>query len=68
MQKYSYLEIELHKKEHLYFIDRVKEFQERFRERNLKLIEIVLFLKNWFFNHIKECDKKLGPFLHKIDK
>ncbi|MFC1742575.1 bacteriohemerythrin [Candidatus Riflebacteria bacterium] len=59
MKKFSYPEIEEQKIEHRNFIIKVAEFKKRFEDDELKLHEIVDFLKNWLVNHVKTCDKKM---------
>jgi hemerythrin len=62
---FSYPESEAHQKEHADFEDRIIEFEKEFDRGGQDLsMEIMNFLSNWLVNHIKDSDKKYGPFLN----
>jgi hemerythrin len=63
--KFEYPETRTHKKEHTGFVEKVATFKEGFEEGKLLLsIEVMDFLKDWLISHIKDSDKKYGPFLN----
>jgi hemerythrin len=63
-KQFNYPDIESHKKEHEYFIEKVNDIEERFRSGKLILsFEITDFLKKWIRNHIQETDSKYSVFL-----
>ena len=62
---FGYPEIELHQKEHDDFEQEVSKFETDFNEgRQTLSMEIINFLSNWLLGHIKESDKKFGPFFN----
>ena len=55
--------LEEHKEEHARFIEKIKEFKEKFESGDRKLtIEVVDFLKDWIINHINGMDKQYAVF------
>lgn len=65
MVVYVYPEFDMHKAEHMSFVNQVKEFEKAFASNtnNQVSIELVHFLRDWLVNHISETDKRLGKFL-----
>ena len=50
---------EEHKAEHTFFVNKIKEFRERFNVQDSALFfDIMNFLKDWLLNHIAIMDKK----------
>jgi hemerythrin len=65
MSKFNYPEFIIHKAEHDYFKNKVIEFDTHFKLKKIELAsELLDFLKTWLIKHIKETDKKYGPFLN----
>ncbi|MBN2657898.1 MAG: bacteriohemerythrin [Spirochaetales bacterium] len=63
-EKYSYPEIEAHKKQHRSFVSKAKELQKGFREGSAVLSDEVLdFLQDWVVNHIMKVDSQYSAFL-----
>jgi len=63
--KFGYPETRSHKKEHTAFTRQVSEFKQDFDAGKIGLsIEVMRFLSNWLRNHIKNVDKKFGPFFN----
>ncbi len=63
-KKYEFPEFETHKKEHDDFVNKVIDFEKRFKEGKMILsFEITDFLKKWLINHIQETDKNYSKFL-----
>ena len=63
MQQYGFPQIELHKKEHDYFINTTAELAIGFKDnKNTTGDEMVEFLKIWLTNHILKTDMKFKPF------
>ena len=65
MQTHNYPGYNDQKKEHDFFIEKIKGFQSDLNAGKLTLsIEISTFLKNWLVNHISVVDKKYGSFFN----
>lgn len=63
--QFGYPETDSHKKEHSDFIKKVAEFKNEFETGRVGLsIPVMNFLSDWLQNHIKETDKKYGPFFN----
>jgi hemerythrin len=64
MQNHKYPGNFSHKKEHDNFLAKVIEYQDKFNiSSSLTAIEMLQFLKEWLFKHVKGTDKKYSPFL-----
>jgi len=64
MLQYRYPDYEKHKKEHEYFINKVRILKSDFDNGKVILSsQIMQFLKEWLSTHILGTDKKYGPFL-----
>jgi|ERR1039458_5693010 hemerythrin len=61
----GYLDAEAHKKEHDELTARVMEIQEQRRNGTLAApsLDVMVFLKDWLFEHIIGSDLKFGPHL-----
>jgi len=57
-----------HKKEHDSLTAQVLEIQERFRSGSLAApsLEVLVFLKDWLFDHIIGSDRDFGPHLNAV--
>ena len=67
-EKFSYDEIEKHKKMHMQFENHLKNIMENNRDKeatNEDLIKINLFVKNWLIHHIFIEDKKMVKVINK---
>jgi hemerythrin len=65
MEKFSYPDYDVHKKEHNDFVKKTVEFQQNFNDGKMGLsIEIMFFLKEWTLNHIKGTDQKYTSFFN----
>lgn len=63
--KFGYPDAEDHKKEHAAFVQKIKEFKEGFATGKVTLtIEVMNFLSDWLFKHIKGTDKKYTKFFN----
>ncbi len=61
---HGYPETDKHVKTHHAFVEKVVDFQEKFKEgKRLLSVEMLVFLKDWLINHINGEDKKYAPFL-----
>ncbi len=64
MIEFDYPEYDAHRAEHELFVGKVTTFTEEFRKGKKDLSnDILLFLADWYLNHIKNTDAKFGPFL-----
>ena len=64
MAAHGYPDYEEHKRRHEKMALKVKALHEQFRDGALTSpIQITNFLKDWLAKHIRETDKKYGPFL-----
>ena len=60
-----------HKRQHTYFIARLKELKQEVESDGVALhhvIEVNNMLLNWLINHISVVDKELGRFLQEARK
>lgn len=54
-----------HKKQHNFFINKMLQFCEDFKDEKFTLhFDIAMFLKNWIIQHIMVVDKKYTKFLN----
>ena len=54
-----------HKAEHDRFVQKIKEFEEKFQKGELGItIEILNFLKDWLSSHILVVDKRYSKYLN----
>ena len=60
--EFKYPDAEAHKKEHVYFVQKVLDFKEEFEQGRMTVsIELLYFLRDWLMKHIKVSDKKYAP-------
>lgn len=58
LREYGYKEYDNHKKEHMLFITKVKEFRSKLLKNEAKInMDLLNFLKDWLLNHILKNDK-----------
>ena len=63
--QFDYPEAMAHRREHREFAEKVTDFKQGFDENRLMLsIDIMDFLEDWLVTHIKDSDKKYGPFFN----
>ncbi len=63
--KFSYPDADNHKKEHAAFVKKVTGFKKEFETGKVTLtIEVMNFLSDWLFKHIKITDKKYSKFFN----
>ncbi len=63
--QFGYPEANSHKNEHSEFVKKVSEFKDGFEKCKLGLsIQVMDFLRGWLEKHIKEVDRKFGPFFN----
>ena len=68
MLDHKYPGYDQQKKEHETFLPKLKEFHKKYMEnRPLVAREILIFLGDWYRNHISNIDKKLGEFINTVD-
>ena len=64
MNKYEYPDIDQHQAEHKAFASRIKDYITKYQDRQPLLArEILLYLGDWYGDHILRVDKKFGKFL-----
>lgn len=65
MQQHGYPKYAEQKKEHEFFIDKVKKYQDDLNSGKTSFsVDMSVFLKNWLVNHISKVDKEYGPFFN----
>jgi hemerythrin len=63
--KFGYPDTVNHKKEHAAFVKKVNDFKEGFETGKVSLtIEVMNFLSEWLFKHIKVTDKNYSKFFN----
>ena len=61
MRRYEFPESATHKAEHEQFVEKVREYQQRFEQKTTRIsLELAEFLVNWWRNHILNSYKKCG--------
>lgn len=61
--RYGYPDTAAHKREHIAFVGKVKEFKQGFDAGKLSVtLEVMNFLSKWIQQHIKGSDMKYAPF------
>jgi len=64
LKKYGYKETEEHKKEHQHFIDEIASFKKSFDANRITVsTKVMIFLRDWLYNHILKTDKKYMQFM-----
>lgn len=64
MIEHSYPNLEKHLEEHTFFVQRLKEFQQDFRQGNSSVsLDIMVFLKDWLLEHILKSDANYANFI-----
>jgi len=64
MKEKGYPERENHVKQHLFFESQIVDLENAHLRGSKRTLEsLVVFLREWFLNHILEHDKKLAAFL-----
>jgi hemerythrin len=64
MKEYSFPGLESHKIEHSVFIDQVSFYEEKFKSgKDVVILEVISFIKDWVINHVMGTDKKYSDFL-----
>ncbi len=63
--RFAYPEMEQHRREHAAFKKKIAEFKVRLEEHEVGIAgDIIDFLSTWIKHHIREVDRKYGPFLN----
>ncbi len=64
MEHYNYPDYDHHKKIHKEFINKIKDFRNKYKIYSPEAASTLLEnIRSWIFNHIIENDKKLGEFI-----
>lgn len=65
MQQHDYPKFAAQKKEHDFFIEKVKKYQDDLNSGKTSFsVDMSVFLKNWLVNHISVVDKEYGSFFN----
>lgn len=65
MSETNYPNYEAHKKMHDDLVQQVAAIQEKFNAGETELTEdIIVFVRDWLYNHITNTDKQYGPYLN----
>jgi hemerythrin-like metal-binding protein len=68
-EKFGWKESPLHKAEHKKFVNKILEFQKVVDKGLPATFQIIIFLKDWFANHVLVSDKQYVSFFKdKMDK
>ncbi len=70
MNRFDYPEFETHRSYHEQYIKEVDKLHDKLQSQGPStaiILELQRFLSNWWTNHIKSVDKKLGAFLQEQD-
>ncbi len=63
-EKYGYSDTENHKKGHQVFIDEIASFKKSFDANRITVsTKVMIFLRDWLYNHILKTDKKYMQFM-----
>jgi hemerythrin len=63
--QFGYPAAENHIKEHLAFVDKVKEFMKRLEAESIGLsTDVMNFISDWLKKHIRGTDRQYSPFFH----
>ena len=62
----EYPDLPKQKQQHELFIGKVLEAIIDFENGKSDPVSLAVYLKNWLFTHIAECDKKYIPYLEKL--
>ena len=64
LEKYGYLAIDAHKKEHDIFRRKVEELKsDQYIDTRKYAEELLFFIKGWLFHHVKDVDIQFSGFL-----
>lgn len=65
--QFGYPEADSHRKAHSAFVKKISEFKDGFEAGKIGLsLQVMNFLRDWLQKHIKESDKKYGPFFNEM--
>ena len=63
-ERFGYEETEEHKKGHQKFIDEIASFKKSFDANRITVsTKVMIFLRDWLYNHILKTDKKYVQFM-----
>ena len=63
-EKYGYIDTVEHKESHQIFINEIVNFKKMFNENKVTVSsKILLYLRDWLYDHILKTDKKYIPFM-----
>ncbi len=69
MAQLKYPELAAHKAMHDKLRDQVVDFRQKFRDGKVEISDaLMVFLRDWLFNHIEKVDTKLAQFIDKTDQ
>ena len=64
MKEYDFPGFDSHKIEHNVFIEQVVFFEEKFKSgKDVVILEVINYVKDWVINHVMGTDKKYSDFL-----
>lgn len=65
LKQTNYPEYEPHKKQHIHYVEKIKEFLKRYEENDPTLtVDVFFFLDSWLEEHIMNTDKKYSKHLN----
>ena len=62
--EFDYSEAAVHEALHEKFKKDVREMESRINDKNFSALELLVFLENWWVNHIMDVDKRYSEFFN----
>lgn len=64
LSEFQYPEFKRHREFHKQFIETIADLQNKYKDGQEGVcLELVIYLKNWFHNHVRKYDKDVVEFL-----
>ncbi|GBD90056.1 bacteriohemerythrin [bacterium BMS3Abin04] len=69
MEKYNYPKLEIHRKQHRAFVDRLMKLKEKCSyNKKEAYTDLLSFLSNWIVVHIMNSDREYVPYISEASK
>jgi hemerythrin-like metal-binding protein len=63
-KEFNFSKAEQHIKQHQFFVEKIKSFEEKCDKGELQIDELMEFLKDWWIGHINNSDLEYSDFLN----